>query len=109
MPRTKSRKRARRSHGQTANLNFAAPVVRIAEKPVRGVKLKTVSAFTMLVAVLCLLAFMAGRVDLAAVNQPPTVAKAHSPVAGNASVHKRAVSGEGRVSESRRPVHLASF
>ncbi|MGB0033876.1 MAG: hypothetical protein WBP79_00180 [Candidatus Acidiferrales bacterium] len=109
MPRTNSRKRARRSRGKTARFNFAVAVARIAEKPVRGVKLKTVSAFTMLVAVLCLLAFMAGRVDLAAMNQPATVGKTHSPAARNTNAHKRAVSGEGKISESRRPIHLASF
>lgn len=34
-------------------------------KPVRGVKLKHVSAFTMLLSVLCLCAFLIGRVEAA--------------------------------------------
>jgi hypothetical protein len=41
---------------------IAAPAER---KPVRGVKLKTVSTFTILFAVACLLAFMAGRPPVA--------------------------------------------
>jgi hypothetical protein len=37
-------------------------------KPVRGVKLKTVSAFTMLFALACLAAFMAGRPPVSAAD-----------------------------------------
>jgi hypothetical protein len=38
-------------------------------KPVRGVKLKHVSAFTMLLSVLCLCAFLIGRVDAVAAGK----------------------------------------
>jgi hypothetical protein len=39
-------------------------------KPVRGVKLKHVSAFTMLLSVLCLCAFLIGRVDAVPAGNP---------------------------------------
>jgi predicted enzyme related to lactoylglutathione lyase len=39
--------------------------------PRRGVKLKHVSTFTMLVAVLCLFAYLAGRVDVSAATSTP--------------------------------------
>ena len=59
MPRISSRRSPRRRRSRAAKLDFAAPIVMPEEKPVRGVKLKTVSAFTMLFALLCLFAFMA--------------------------------------------------
>jgi len=40
-------------------------------KPARGVKLKTVSAFTMLFALACLAAFMAGRPPVSAAGSAP--------------------------------------
>ncbi len=46
--------------------------------PKRGVKLKHVSSFTMGVAVLCLLAFLAGRVDISAATADPSdITKVH--------------------------------
>lgn len=84
------RARARRSPRQKSNqskppLPFAAPVELAEEKPVRGVKLRTVSAFTMFVAVLCLLAFMAGRPDTAATSRPPATPKVHDAPARTAA------------------------
>jgi len=46
-------------------------VAAIADPPKRGVKLKYVSTFTMLVAVLCLFAYLAGRVDVSAATSTP--------------------------------------
>jgi predicted enzyme related to lactoylglutathione lyase len=40
-------------------------------KPVRGVKLKHVSAITMIAALLCLFAYLAGRVDVVAATSAP--------------------------------------
>ena len=45
---------------------LAAAVAPVEPKPVRGVKLKHVSTITMVVAFLCLFAYLAGRVDVSA-------------------------------------------
>jgi hypothetical protein len=66
MQRMKSAKRRRRPRSQAARAPLPLVIVRTEEKPIRGVKLKHVSAFTMLVAVLCLFAYWAGRVDVSA-------------------------------------------
>jgi lactoylglutathione lyase len=61
--------------------------------PKRGVKLKHVSSFTMGVAVLCLLAFLAGRVDISAATAEPNdatkrhVASIVQQPGGNAKEH----------------------
>lgn len=51
-------------------------------RPARGMKMKHVSALTMVLAALCLLAYLAGRVDTSAATAPPTAtindAKEHS-------------------------------
>lgn len=47
--------------------------------PVRGVKLKHVSTFTMFVAVACLLAYLAGRVDVSAATSVPAVTRGRVP------------------------------
>lgn len=61
MPRSKTNRKARRGQGQEI-VKIAGTVPSPAESaPPRGVKLKTVSRFTMLFAATCLLAFMAGR------------------------------------------------
>jgi hypothetical protein len=78
MPRVRSghgRRRTRR-RGASASSAAQAGVQRTEEKPVRGVKLKHVSWFTMIVAVLCLLAYLAGRVDVSAAKWTPTRAPA---------------------------------
>ncbi len=75
-------------------------------KPVRGVK-RTVSAFTMLFALLCLFAFMAGRVDVAATNQPPKTAKASTSI--SKAGHKRAVAGRAKNGTARQRAVQASF
>jgi len=66
MATRKSRRPAQRRSKVAAQLDLAGGVGRSEPKPVRGVKLKTVSTFTMCFAVLCLLAFMAGRTDVSA-------------------------------------------
>lgn len=51
-------------------------------KPTRGIKMKHVSALTMVLAAICLLAYLAGRVDTSAATAPPAAvtndAKEHS-------------------------------
>ena len=66
MAARKSRGTARRRRKVAAQLDLAGAARAADSKPVRGVKLKTVSAFTMCLAGLCLLAFMAGRTDVSA-------------------------------------------
>jgi hypothetical protein len=83
------------------------PVTVQEEKPVRGVKLKTVSAFTMLFALLCLFAFMVGRVDVAAMDQPATTAKASTSI--SKAGHKRAVAGRAKSGTPRQRAVQASF
>ncbi|MFZ3330574.1 MAG: VOC family protein [Candidatus Acidiferrales bacterium] len=45
-------------------------------KPRRGIKMKHVSALTMVLAAICLLAYLAGRVDISAATAPPNVTAA---------------------------------
>ena len=61
MPRARSRRKTSpRRAGNIAPTPQLA-IVPAPEKPVRGVKLKTVSRFAMVFALLCLGAFLAGR------------------------------------------------
>jgi len=48
------------------------PAAAIVDPPRHGVKLKYVSTFTMLVALLCLFAYLAGRVDVSAATSVPS-------------------------------------
>lgn len=75
MPRRKSRRKLAKKI-QPAGQFFSARQSPD-EKPVRGVKLKTVSTFTMIVAILCLGAFLAGRtpVPAEAATNPATQQK----------------------------------
>jgi predicted enzyme related to lactoylglutathione lyase len=70
MPRMRSTARpASRRRKRSATLpphTVAASVAPAEVKPVRGVKLKHVSAITMILAFLCLFAYLAGRVDVSA-------------------------------------------
>jgi predicted enzyme related to lactoylglutathione lyase len=74
--------RRRRKCASGATDAAAACVVPVAEKPVRGVKLKHVSTITMIVAFLCLFAYLAGRVDVSAATSTPgyvqSAAKEHT-------------------------------
>jgi predicted enzyme related to lactoylglutathione lyase len=76
MPRTRTA--TRRTGKGRRKLGEAVPVANIvAEAPSRrGVKLKHVSTFTMLVAVAVLFAYLAGRVDVSAATSAPTLASA---------------------------------
>src|ERR1700735_3846241 len=55
-----------RARKTTTRSSPPAPVAPLADPPKSGVKLKHVSTFTMLVALLCLFAYLAGRVDVSA-------------------------------------------
>ena len=65
MPPVK-KKRTKRSYKQRATIIPKVVVAQEESKPVRRVRLKTVSAFTMLFALACLAAFMAGRPPVSA-------------------------------------------
>ena len=114
MPSTKPRRNTRRPSvrrrsKQSVKLSLVSPAVVPGEKSVRGVKLKTVSAFTMLFALLCLFAFMAGRVDVAAMSQPPMVAKARPSVPKARASHKRSMPEGTKGAIARDSVRLATF
>ena len=66
MARPKPRKRAGRRGKTVRQMELQVAGLPAETKRVRGVKLKHVSAFTMLVSVICLCAFLAGRVDVSA-------------------------------------------
>ena len=66
MPRAKSRKRTGGRGKIARQMELQVAGLPAKTKRVRGVKLKHVSAFTMLVSVICLSAFLAGRVDVSA-------------------------------------------
>jgi len=76
MPRAKSRKRAG-GRGKIAR-QMELQVAGSPAERVRGVKLKHVSAFTMLVSVICLSAFLAGRVDASAAKSARGDAKEYA-------------------------------
>jgi|GEM_PF-5837212 len=63
MTRMKPRRRTRSGRKLAGQPQLQVPVLAAEPKPVRGVKLKHVSAFTVLLSVLCLCAFLIGRVD----------------------------------------------
>jgi hypothetical protein len=82
MPQTRPRRRSARNRGARAELAQVAP--RPALKPVRGLKVKTVSAMTLAFSLLCLAAFAASRPPLpsgrstgavTAATEHPTTAK----------------------------------
>jgi predicted enzyme related to lactoylglutathione lyase len=77
MPRAKSRKRAGRRGKVARQMELQVASLPAEIKHVRGVKLKHVSAFTMLVSVICLSAFLAGRVDVSAARSVRSDAKEH--------------------------------
>lgn len=73
MPQTRSRRRARAANNRRARLDFAPPAPAPAPKPVWGLKLKTVSAFTLAFSLVCLAAFAASRPPIPS-GPSPTVA-----------------------------------
>ncbi len=77
MPRAKSRKRAGRRGKIARQIELQVADLPAETKRVRGVKLKHVSAFTMVVSVICLSAFLAGRVDVSAAKSVRGDAKEH--------------------------------
>ena len=78
MPRSRSRTLRTRKR-RTLLATPARPAAVIDITPVRGVKLKHVSTFTMFVAVACLLAYLAGRVDVSAATSAPAVTRGSVP------------------------------
>src|SRR6202021_3927307 len=72
MPRTRTGTRRTGRTGKTMSALAPRPVAVVEVRPIRGVKLKHVSTFVMLVALLCLFAYLAGRVDVSAATSAPT-------------------------------------
>jgi hypothetical protein len=72
MTRTKPRKRTMGSRKPAHQQKFQLSILPSEPNIVRGVKLKHVSAFTMLVSVLCLCAFLVGLV-----GEPPAKTQGH--------------------------------
>lgn len=68
--RVRKQKSRSRGSAQIPLADATSPVVKTQDHPrVRGVKLRTVSVFTMLFALACLAAFMAGRPPVSAANR----------------------------------------
>ncbi len=75
MPRMKSRSKKRAKRLPATGVAAISAPSPAGEKPVRGVKLKTVSAFTLAFALVCLASFMGGRPPVSAAPPEQTVAK----------------------------------
>jgi hypothetical protein len=73
MPQARRKRRSRQNYRRHAT-PISHEVAQEEAKPVRGVKLKTVSAFTMLFALICLAAFMAGRPPISAAGAAQSAA-----------------------------------
>jgi hypothetical protein len=73
MPRTRTGTRRTGRKRKTPSATAQRPVAVVDLAPVRGVKLKHVSTFVMLIALLCLLAYLAGRVDVSAATSAPAL------------------------------------
>ena len=79
MVRRYPRKR-RRTAKQAERTNLPTPAAAGPERPVRGVRLKTVSNFVMMTSILCLLAFLAGRAPMTAAGASPAENAKESPM-----------------------------
>jgi hypothetical protein len=92
MPQARRKRRGKQNYRTRTMPISKVEVAQEEAKPVRGVKLKTVSAFTMLFALACLAAFMAGR--------PPV--SAAGPAQGAAFLRKQASPQRLRHDNARR-------
>ena len=93
MPRTRTGTRRTGRTGKIMSAVAPRPVAVVEARPIRGVKLKHVSTFVMLVALLCLFAYLAGRVDVSAATSAPT----------NVPGVTRASLAPGRADDSKEP------
>jgi predicted enzyme related to lactoylglutathione lyase len=75
MPRTRTGARRTGRTRKTPSAAALRPVAVVDLAPGRGVKLKHVSTFVILIALLCLLAYLAGRVDVSAATSVPALAR----------------------------------
>src|SRR5271156_4014514 len=75
MVRPANRRRRKAGTPLTEGVAVAAALVPVEVKPVRGLKLKHVSTITMVVAFVCLFAYLAGRVDVSAATATPGYAQ----------------------------------
>src|ERR1700690_222799 len=78
MPQARRRKRNGRNPRQRAIARRKITPLPEEPEPVRGVKLRTVSAFTMAFAVMCLCAFLAGRPPVSLAGPAESVASAQN-------------------------------
>lgn len=84
MAQTRTRKR--RARNRNTRVDLAPAVPRPAPRPVRGMKVRTVSALTLAFSLLCLAAFAASRPPLPSVRGIGTAAT----VTGSRAIAKRA-------------------
>jgi predicted enzyme related to lactoylglutathione lyase len=73
MPRMRTARSKGRGRKKVASHAVESAPLIPQTKPARGMKLKHVSALTMLLAALCLLAYLAGRVDVSAATAGPAL------------------------------------
>lgn len=106
MPKMKSRRRTRGADAQlrltqAAARNHADAAAVSDQEPVRGVKLKTVSTWTMVFALACLGAFAAGRPPISAAGPFTAAGKEQN------SVRERRGRSHGLAASARFPHHVA--
>jgi len=84
-----TRTRRRRARNRSVRLDLAPAAPRPAAKPVRGLKLKTVSALTLAFSLLCLAAFAASRPPFPVGQNLAAVATEHPAAVKHAKVVAR--------------------
>jgi hypothetical protein len=99
----KMRQESRRQKGTRGSVQRVAVAPRSAkiqdeDKPIRGLKLRTVSAFTMTFALICLAAFVAGKppVFRAGTSRSKTETLVESRAAADRGKHRKRVEALGR-------------
>jgi hypothetical protein len=102
MPQARRKRRSKQSYRRHAT-PISHEVAQEEAKPVRGVKLKTVSAFTMFFALSCLAAFMAGRPPVSAAASMRSTAQAHMETNQQRLRHDNARRLFGRALGKREP------
>jgi hypothetical protein len=100
MPQARRRRKKGVAQPQKAVMRPESPTIQDEGKPTRGVKLRTVSRLTMVFALACLAAFMAGRPPASRAGairgrrENPTVVGSRAPA--NQAKHLKRVASLGR-------------
>ena len=103
MPQTRKKRRSEQNYRTRTMPIRQVEVGQEETKPVRGVKLKTVSAFTMIFALTCLAAFMAGRPPVTAAAPAQSAAFQHKQTSPQRLRHDDAGRLFGRTLGKREP------